>query len=242
MKFSVSLMAVALLAGVAHGDVLAKYLDGSYSLEAVRTDDRISAGAITTLPDTSSSLESGLGMAWFWPVGNGAHWLTVTPEKQLEPGLTSPDSQSHFLSLAAAQGSTMNLSSVSMSMSAAYNYQTRFNPDGMTFGVALWYEDEGGTWQKIGEHFQTNYSPGFLFPEQISFDLTGIGALQNVSGAKFAFSALSNTADPTGNLLAVCFSDITVEGSFSGGSIPEPGTTALGLAGLAIAFMRKRRQ
>lgn len=242
MKFLVSLTLSALLAGITHADWLAEYIDGSDSLEAFDKANWISAGAITPIDESSGGLSGAMGSLNFSHISEGRMWLAVTPTQQLLPGLTAPSAQSSSFSLASEPDRLMNLTSVSFKIAGACDIVGRFNPDASAFGVALWYEDQSGTWQKIGEKYDQNFSVGFTKAEEVFFDLSGISALQNVSSVKFALTALSNVTDPTGDKYAVCFSKITVKGTpVELESIPEPATAVLGLAGLAALALRRRR-
>lgn len=242
MKFSFSLVLSVLLVGIVQADWLAEYLNGSNDLNAVETSHWISAGAITPIGESSGSLSDSLGSVGFGHHMYGRTWLAVTPVQQLLPGLASPDIHSNSFSLTAEPDKLMNLTSVSFEIAGASNIVGRFNPDASAFGVALWYEDQGGTWQKIGEKYDQNFTVGFSQVEKASFDLSGIAALQNVSSVKFAFTALSNMTDPTGDKYAVCFSNIIVQGTpVELESIPEPVTGTLSLLGLAgLALFRRR--
>lgn len=242
MKFFVSLTLTAFAAGISHAGWFVEYLDGTNSLDAIDSYGPITTGTITPIGDTTASLADKFGSIKFIPPAySDRYWLTVTPTEQMLPGLTAPTANSYSLSLAAQQGSLMNLTSISFTMSSASDNVSRAAP---TFGFALWYEDGNGTWQKIDEQFNQSYPAFGTSPNKdFRFDLSGIAALQNVPSVNFAITALSDVIDPVGNKYAVMFSNITITGEeVEPAPIPEPATATLGMAALALLALRRRKR
>lgn len=230
--------------GFAHADTLASYLDGTDSLASHHSAQGLQAGVITPMSASSGELSMHFEFKFFPEIPGGPEspdgeyfWLTLPSTETTGLGMVQPGPASNSFSLTADPGSTLNLTSMSFSLSGVDTTPTRA---ANAFGYALWYETGDGQWQKIEEKLPFAFAAQYVITNEVTVDLSGIAALQGLNYVNFALTALTHMPDPSGETHAVAFGGITVDGEVVTNAIPEPASFTLGLIALG-ALLRRRK-
>jgi hypothetical protein len=208
---------------------------------------------------------AALGAAWFAPSAT-AQSLT-NGDFETYQGAAGPSSIRTQLS----DGDTSVDGWTHGSPNGAYDIYEDDSQDGLTAYNGTHYVSfghngtTGGTLsQSFASVLGTIYTLGYHFAEQQGSDPTGSsfdvwidGVLTGNSGDAVynVWNAGSVTFKGTGNMMSILFQDATTSGGASnlaldgvslngssGSSLPEPGTWAMMLAGMAVAGLAMRRQ